>query len=389
MKTTRLPLITKIAIAIVIGAVCGQYAPSFVVRLANTFNGIFNEFLHLMIPFIILGFVTPAIANIGDKAGKLLVATTLLAYLFTVGSGLFAYLFSTGLFPSIIASCAGDASFKAGASFDPFFSIKMPPVLDVMSAIVISFVIGLGLAVLNTPSLKRGFDEFGTIIEKTITSVVIPLLPIYIFGIFLNMAAVGEVSHSLKSFIGIIVIIFAMTILMLFLQYCLAGAITCRNPFGLMAKMIPAYITALGTSSSAATIPVTLKATKENGVTSDTANFVIPLCATIHISGSTLKITACAIAIMMMNDMPVSFQGMLGFIVMLSFVMVAAPGVPGGAIMAAVSVLHSILGFDATQQAMMITLYIAMDSFGTACNVTGDGAIALIVDKWAKSQNKS
>ena len=147
--------------------------------------------------------------------------------------------------------------------------------------------------------------------------------------------------------------------------------------------MLPAYFTALGTSSSAATIPVTLKRAISNGVSEPVAGFVIPLCATIHLSGSTLKITACAVALMMMLGMPFNFGLFLGFIMMLGVTMVAAPGVPGGAIMAALGVLGSILGFDAQQQAMMITLYIAMDSFGTACNVTGDGAIALIIDKIA------
>ena len=183
------------------------------------------------------------------------------------------------------------------------------------------------------------------------------------------------------SFLIIIAIIFAMTAVLLVLQYCVAGAVVHRNPFRLLARMMPAYFTALGTASSAATIPVTLQQTIRNGVSPEVAGFTIPLCATIHMSGSMLKITSCAVALMLMQGIPFDFPLMLGFVMMLGITMVAAPGVPGGSIMAALGVLDGILGFTSQQQAMMITLYIAMDSFGTACNVTGDGAIALIIDK--------
>lgn len=209
----------------------------------------------------------------------------------------------------------------------------------------------------------------------------VPLLPIYIFGIFLNMTHSGQVFSILMVFIKIIGVIFLLHIFLLVFQYCIAALFVRRNPFKLLGKMLPAYFTALGTQSSAATIPVTLEQTKKNGVSSDIAGFVIPLCATIHLSGSTLKIVACALALMMMQGMPFDFPLFAGFIFMLGITMVAAPGVPGGAIMASLGILQSMLGFDESAQALMIALYIAMDSFGTACNVTGDGAIALIVDK--------
>ena len=273
---------------------------------------------------------------------------------------------------------------SVGENFPHFyFSISIPPLMDVMSSLVLSFILGLGIALFKSPSLKKGFDELKDIIVMTIENVIIPLLPIYVFGLFLDITASGKIAPVLKAFIAIVVLIFLMSIIVLILQYCVAGIVTKRNPFKLLAGMLPAYFTALGTSSSAATIPVTLKRAVTNGVSEPVAGFVIPLCATIHLSGSTLKITACAVALMMMLGMPFNFGLFLGFILMLGITMVAAPGVPGGAIMAALGVLGTILGFDAQQQAMMITLYIAMDSFGTACNVTGDGAIALIIDKIA------
>jgi Na+/H+-dicarboxylate symporter len=195
------------------------------------------------------------------------------------------------------------------------------------------------------------------------------------------MTYVGQVFSILTVFIKIIGIIFLIHIGILILQFSIAGGFAGKNPFKLLLNMMPAYFTALGTQSSAATIPVTLEQTKKNGVSEDVAGFTVPLCATIHMSGSMLKIVACALALMIMTDMPYDFGMFFGFICMLGITMVAAPGVPGGAIMASLGLLQSMLGFNQEAQALMIALYIAMDSFGTACNVTGDGAIALIIDR--------
>ena len=242
-------------------------------------------------------------------------------------------------------------------------------------------MLGLGLAQLKNDTLKNAARDFQEIIIRMISAVILPLLPIYIFGIFLNMTHSGQVFSVLMVFIKIIGVIFLLHIFLLVFQYCIAALFVRKNPFKLLGRMMPAYFTALGTQSSAATIPVTLEQTKKNGVSSDIAGFVIPLCATIHLSGSTLKIVACALALMMMQGIPFDFPLFAGFIFMLGITMVAAPGVPGGAIMASLGILQSMLGFDESAQALMIALYIAMDSFGTACNVTGDGAIALVVDK--------
>ena len=178
-----------------------------------------------------------------------------------------------------------------------------------------------------------------------------------------------------------------MHIVLLLIQYVIAGGVAGRNPFKALLTMLPAYATALGTSSSAATIPVSLRQALKMNISQRIAGFVIPLCATIHLSGSTMKITACALALMMLQGMPYNFELFAGFILMLGVVMIAAPGVPGGAIMATLGVLNTILGFDESMQGLMVALYIAMDSFGTACNVTGDGAVALIVDKIAKKED--
>ena len=381
MKKIKLGLLPKIIIAIILGIGAGTISPDMPVRVFVTFNSLFSEFLGFLIPLIIVGLVTPAIADIGKGAGKLLVVTTLLAYGATIFSGFLSYGVSQTIFPSLISSNVQIEQISEAQGIKPFFTVSIPAPLNVMSSLVMAFTLGLGIANLNTQSLKDMFGEFRDIITKTIQVVVLPLLPIYIFGIFFNMTHSGEVFKVLTMFVKIIGVIFVMHIFLLLFQYAIAGIFAKKNPLRLLSRMMPAYFTALGTQSSAATIPVTMRQTILNGVNKDIAGFVIPLCATIHLSGSTMKIVACSLALMMMQNIPYDFQMMAGFILMLGITMVAAPGVPGGAIMAALGILASMLGFDQQSLALMIALYIAMDSFGTACNVTGDGALALIIDK--------
>ena len=379
---SRLPLLLRILIAIILGIALGFVMPDMGVRIFNTFNSVFAQLLNFLIPLIIVGLVTSAIADVGRGAGKMLAITAATAYLATILSGLFSYGCSISLFPSIIETGSAQVLSSEGDKFPAFFTIEIPAVMGVMSALVSSFLLGLGIAAFGAKVLKQGFDEFKDIVTLAISKVIIPLLPFYIFGLFLDMTASGSVGAVLMAFLQVILIIFILTAILLLIQYTIAGLVTRRNPIKLLTTMLPAYFTALGTSSSAATIPITLQQTIKNGVSEGVAGFVVPLCATIHLSGSTLKIVACALAIMMMEGIAFDFPLMLGFILMLGVTMVAAPGVPGGAIMAALGILDSILGFSSEQQAMMITLYIAMDSFGTACNVTGDGAIALILNKF-------
>lgn len=383
MKKLKIGLLGKIIIGILLGIGTGMVAPDWIVRIMTTFNGIFSQFLGFSIPLIIIGLVTPAISDIGKKAGKMLLITVAIAYGSTILSGLISYLTGVSLFPGLIA---GTTASDVAASNDalPYFTVTIPPLMNVMTALVLAFTVGLGLASLESQTLKDAVHDFEQIVIKTIKKAIIPLLPIYIFGIFMNMTHAGQVFSILKVFISIIGIIFLIHIGILIIQFSIAGAITGRNPFRLLWTMLPAYFTALGTQSSAATIPVTLEQTRRNGVSEDVAGFTIPLCSTIHMSGSTLKIVACALALMIMKGMPYDFGMFAGFICMLGITMVAAPGVPGGAIMASLGLLQSMLGFDQEAQALMIALYIAMDSFGTACNVTGDGAIAVIIDKIMK-----
>ena len=348
-KRIRVNLLLKIIIAIILGIALAQLLPTGITRVFVTFNSLFANFLTFFIPILILTLVAPGIAELGNNAGKMLLVTVLLAYGSTVAAGLLSYFTCSWSFPMIIgenlqAATNAVSSATEANELTPFFTISMPPFIDVMSALVLAFMLGLGMAFTGSVALRNIMEELRRITDKVIASVMIPLLPIYIFGIFLKISADETISAVIYSFIGIIAIIFAIHIIWLLILFMLSGAISKRNP--------------------------------------------VPLCATIHLSGSTLKIVACAYAVMLMNGIPSSFSLMLGFIMMLGVTMVAAPGVPGGAIMAALGVLSSILGFDENLQALMIALYIAMDSFGTACNVTGDGAIAAIVERFYTKSGK-
>ena len=381
-------LLFKVFVAIVLGIIFGLYLPESVNRIFTTFNAFFGQFLNFAIPLIIMGLIMPAISDLGKGAGKLLLLTAAIAYGSTLFSGFMTYFVASGIFPQLLESHVATAAEigSSGPELTPYFTITIPPALDVMTALVFAFVIGLGLSYQEKSSLKLVVKDCETIIMQLIENVIVPLLPLFILGIFASMSFSGKVFSILSVFINIIGVIFALHIILLLLQYTIAGIVTKQNPFKLLLRMMPAYFTALGTQSSAATIPVTLEQTLKNGVSEKIAGFVIPLCATIHLSGSTMKITSCAIALMILQGMPFDFTLFAGFIFMLGIAMVAAPGVPGGAIMAAVGILQSMLGFNDEMIGLMIALYIAMDSFGTACNVTGDGAIALVVDRITKEK---
>ena len=388
-KKTRkkIGLLPKVLIAIVLGIVCSLFFPTWAVRIFLTINSIFSNFLGMFIPLLIIGLVSAGIADLGKGAGKLLAITAGLAYLSTILAGLFSFFTCTLTFPTLLANQADTFrnvlanNAESGVALAPFFTIEMPAFINVTTALITAFILGLGVTAAKGNSLKGVLDDFRDVVTVVISKVIVPILPLYIFGIFLGMGAEGKVGPILGMFAKIILVIFAMHITVLVLQFLIAGAISKKRPFKSLITMLPAYLTALGTSSSAATIPVTLAQTKKNGVDEGIADFVIPLCATVHMPCSILKIVACSFAISFCMGMPMDLATYGGFIMMCGITMVAAPGVPGGAIMAALGLIDSMLGFSPEMQGMIIALYIAMDSFGTAGNVTGDGAIALIIDK--------
>ena len=357
--------------------------PKPVGNVFATFSDLFSQFLSFSIPLIIIGLVTPAIADLGRGAGKWLGGTTALAYASTLFAGFLTFLVCYATFPRLLAGTSlADVSKPEGA-LSSYFTVEMPPAVEVMTALLLSFVLGIGLSMVPRGVLRKGFIEFRAIITRLIERLIIPLLPLHIFGIFLNLTYTGAAGAVMKALLRVVVVVLILEVVILGIQFLTAGLIGRRNPIKALLTMLPAYLTALGTSSSAATIPVTLRQTKKNGVSDAVASFTIPLCATIHLAGSTSKIFSFAFAIVLTQDLHVSTTQWIGFIFMLGITMVAAPGVPGGAIMAATGLLSSMLGFNDQQVALMIATYIALDSFGTATNVTGDGAIAIIVDRMA------
>ncbi|WP_026460538.1 dicarboxylate/amino acid:cation symporter [Schaalia suimastitidis] len=378
-------VLVAIVLALILGSLRvgdNHLVPAEIGRVFLTFSAIFSQFLKFAIPLIIVGLVTPAIADLGKGAGKWLGVTAAIAYGSTLFAGFVTYAVCAAVFPFLLSGALEDVA-EPGSALSSYFTIEMPPVFDVMTALLLSFVVGIGLSMIPRGVLRKGFIEFRAIITKLIERIIIPLLPLHIFGIFLDLTYTGEAWDIMRTLLSVVLVVLGLEVLILLTQYFVAGAIARVNPFKALATMMPAYLTALGTSSSAATIPVTLKQARRAGVSEPVAAFTIPLCATIHLAGSTSKIFAFAFAIVFTQGMDVPFTQWVGFVFMLGITMVAAPGVPGGAIMAATGLLSSMLGFDEAAVALMIATYIALDSFGTATNVTGDGAIALVVDKFA------
>lgn len=385
----NLGLIPKLILAIIFGLIFGKFMPENFIRLLATFNSIFGNFLGFIIPLIIIGFIVSGIADLGKSAGKMLGLTTLLAYLSTLLSGLLAFFVASNLFPKFVKeSLSFTANNPEHSLLKPLFVVDMPPVMSVTTALLIAFLLGLGIAYVKGRTLYNASLEFQEIIQKVINAIIIPLIPFHILGIFANMTYTGQVQSIFSVFWKVFLIILALHFFVISSQFTIAGALNKKNIFTLMKNQLSGYLTALGTQSSAATIPVNLEVAEKNRVSKGVREFVIPLCATIHLSGSTITLTCCSIAVMLLNGMPFNFPQFFGFIAMLGVTMIAAPGVPGGAVMAALGVLQTNLGFNDAQLALMIALYIAQDSFGTACNVSGDNAIALIVNKFKFKENK-
>ncbi|GAA3728559.1 dicarboxylate/amino acid:cation symporter [Salinicoccus jeotgali] len=390
-----LKLVTGIVVGIGVGALyygvgeAGGFGAflEFLVRLFITIKSILGSFIFFMIPLIILFFIANGISKIGIGSGKVVGVTLGTAYISTLGAGLLAYMVAMMVMPRITN---GGSVPEEATGLEPFFTFEIAPLMDILTALVLAFAFGIVITLTRSEVMEKWFEEGKNIVEFLIQKVVIPILPFYIAGVFAEMASQGTVFNTLSVFGLVLLVAVALHWIWITIQYTIAGALLGKNPFRMIKTMMPAYFTALGTMSSAATIPVTLQQTKENGVRGRIADFVIPLCANIHLSGSTITIVSCSIAVMSVlpeYQLP-GFLAMLGTIMLLGVIMIAAPGVPGGAIMAASGVLVTNLGFTEAAVAFMIALYMAQDSFGTAANITGDGAVSAIVDAYERKLNK-
>ncbi len=389
-KKFKLGLVPKLLIAIVLGILIGQFMPEWFCRIVVTASGIFSTFLSFVIPLMILAYVTMGIADLSQGAGKLLLITVLIAYASTLLAGSGSYFVASNLFPGFMSPEAmAQIEATSGISLSPYFSVPVSPLLDTLGAVVLAFILGLCLSMLKGKeigtTLYDFMKDFSGIIDKVLHSAIIPLLPLYICGTFVDMTRSGRTFAILSILWKVFLVVILMHLVCIFLQFLVAGSISRKNPFTLLKNQIPGYTTALGTQSSAATIPVNLECARADGISEEIRNFVVPLCANVHMAGSMITITACATAVCLMNQIPISLATVIPFIMTLGVAMVASPGAPGGSIMTALPFLYMIFGAEAGNPdgpicAIMVALYITQDSFGTACNVSGDNAIGVIIE---------
>lgn len=382
-------LVLKLIAGILAGLLLGLYAPEWVARVLFTAKTVIGQLITFTIPLIILFFIMSGIASLPKNSGKLLGKTVALSYCSTILAGLFAFTVASHLIPQF--TTAAEATTATAIKLASYVNLEIPPLFGVMSALAAAFVFGIGISATQATDLRRVADQGRDIIDRLLAKVIIPLLPFYIAGVFVEMTVEGTVFATLKTFGVVLVMAILMHWIWLSVLFVGTGLALGRSPTQLIKNMLPAYFTALGTMSSAATIPVALQSSKNNGVSDGIANFTVPLCATIHLCGSTITLVTCATAVMFLSEhlaIP-GIETMLPFIMMLGVIMIAAPGAPGGGVMSALGLLTSMLGFGEASIALMIALYLAQDSFGTACNVTGDGVIALWADRFANGSESA
>ena len=381
MGKLKIGLLPRLFLAIALGAVLGLLLPDWAIRSANCFRDSFGQFIKFFVPFIIIGLVTPAIADTGRAAGRTLLVTMGIAYASTLFAGYFAYGVSCGVFPAIMSGGLQDAAAK---TFPAYFSIKIPPLMDVTTALAAAFLVGLGIVTSKAETLERAAHELRNIVSRALEKAFVPLLPFYVLTTMADLTASGRLALVGGGCIKIMGVALVTTTAVLLIQFTVAGIVARRNPFAALWTMLPAYLTGWGCCSSAATIPYTLAQTRKNGVSEETADLVIPLCSNVHLAGSMANMVVYAAGLAVLAGEGLPFGAFTQYILMVSVTAVASPGVPGGVVLACASVAESALGFSAERYAIMIAIYMALDGMGTACNLTGDGAIAIIVDKFRK-----
>ena len=371
-------LVFKLLLAIVIGIFVGSYANLAVIEVIDAIKKILGELILYIVPLIILGFVTPAIVSLKDSAGKVLTVTLIICYLSSFGAATMSIFAGKAIIPKLnIASNVGSGN----AIPESIFKLEIAPIMPVMTALVTAILIGLAVLWTKSETWEKLLLEFNNVVLAIVDKVVISILPFYIGTTFAGLAYEGAIIHELPVFLKIILIVIVGHFIWMTLLYSIAGAISKTNPKEVFKHYPPAYFTAVGTMSSAATLPVALKcAGKSKTLDPQIRDFVIPLCANTHLCGSVLTETFFVMTVsqIIYGKLP-DTSTMFLFISLLGIFAIAAPGVPGGTVVASLGLITSILGFNDAGTALMLSIFALQDSFGTACNVTGDGAIALMV----------
>lgn len=387
-RLKNIGLVPKLIVAIILGILIGTYMPAWFTRIFVTFSKIFGSFLSFIIPLMILAFVTKGIADLGEGAGKLLGITVLIAYCSTLIAGSLSYVMSSNIFPKFITSAQVDAiTASEGSGLEAYFTVPITPFFDVTSALIFAFMMGIAISWLRKNNkgevLYKAVAEFNLIIVRVLEVAIVPVLPFFILGNFADMAYSGSVFAVLSIFWRIFLCIVILHLIYVTIMFIISGSYTGKNPFAMIKNEVKGYMTAVGTQSSAATIPVNLQCAANNGVSREIADFVVPLGATVHMPGSMITITGCVFTILYMYNLPHSFGLMLSLIATLGVAMVAAPGAPGGAVMSALPFLPIVgISPESAMASLLISLYLTQDSFGTAANISGDTALAVAVDKF-------
>lgn len=372
-------LIVKLLLGVIVGIIVGLYANEQVIGVINTIKFLIGQVIFFIVPLIILGFITPAITKMKSNASKMLGTMLGLSYSSSVGAALFSMIAGYILIPKLNIVTAVEGLKEIPALI---FKVEIPPVVSVMTALVLSIVLGLAVIWTNSKKTEELLDEFNEIMLSVVYKIVIPILPIFIASTFATLSYEGSITKQFPVFLKVIVIVLLGHYIWLAVLYLLGGAVSGKNPWNLLKHYGPAYLTAVGTMSSAATLPVALSCAKKSNVLhDDVADFAIPLGATTHLCGSVLTevFFVMTVSKILYGSLP-SVGTMILFVFLLGIFAVGAPGVPGGTVMASLGIIISVVGFDETGTALMLTIFALQDSFGTACNVTGDGALALILN---------
>ena len=373
-------LFGKIMLAMTVGIAVGFVLPEWGVRAFKTFEVFVTVLLKFMVPLVILGLVTAAIVDAGRNSGKMLIATFAFVIVSVIASGYFALGASVVTYPCVLPEKLTN-DFAALTTAEPYFKIAIPPPLDIMTTLALAVIGGLAIVFTKSEALTAVALDGKKCVAWMIGKIIIPLLPWYILAMMAGMTAGGKIVSLLVVFLCMILVSWAVTLAYLVLMYCVTGAYARRNPLKALWGMRSAYLTAFATCSSAASIPVSLENVKGLGVRDEVAELVVPLCATIHLAGSMIKLVCCAAAFILLSGRPVEIGSMSAFIFVMTVTAIAAPGVPGGVITSSLGALASILFLTPEQCSMLMTVYLAMDGVGSACSVGGHGAIALAVDR--------
>lgn len=391
-KKSDFGLILRLALGIAVGIALGLLARSyldageasmekanFIMQVVGSVKHICGQFIFFAVPLVIIGFIAPSITRLGQNASKMLISALIIAYLSSIGAAFFAIVTGYAVIPmlNIPTNVEGLAALP-----ETLFVLNIPPHMPVITALVTAIILGVTTLWTKAATMEKLLGEFENIMVAVVSRFIIPILPVFIAGTFAQLAYEGSLTTQFPVFLKVILIALCGHFVWLGVLYVIAGVISRRNPFEVIRHYVPAYLTAVGTMSSAATLPVSLECARKSKVlTRDTVDFIIPVGATIHLCGSVLTETLfCMTIYYLLTGVMLPFGTLALFAMLLGVFAIGAPGVPGGTVMASLGIVISVLGFQDQGVALLLAIFALQDSFGTACNVTGDGAIALMVD---------